>query len=140
MWTHRTLIVEANHVELARSLCAAIAGPGGSGMFTAALSQSGQGAPTHFISAGFIEAPFADLLPLTSVTYGEDGTPSTSTRPGNVALTAQLAAEAGLPISEAEVAALLTGADVSEQKAEEALSRLDLQIVAVATVLQGAPA
>lgn len=99
-------------------------------MFMTPLSSTGDGVPTHFISAGFIEAPFADLLPLTSVTYGEGGTPATSTRPGNVALTAQLAGEAGLPITEAEVAALLAGVDVSEQQAEEALARFGLQIVA----------
>lgn len=129
MWVHRTIIVPAALVDAARAACAGLAGPGGSGMFTTPLSVTGTLPASHYISSGMIEAPFADLLPLTSVTYGEDGTPSTSTRPGNVALTAQLAAEAGLPITEAEVAALLGGVDVSEQQAEEALSRLGLQIV-----------
>lgn len=99
-------------------------------MFTTPLSVTGTLPASHYISSGMIEAPFADLLPLTSVTYAEDGTPSTSTRPGNVALTAQLAAEAGLSITEADLAALLAGVDVSEQQAEEAMSRLGLQIVA----------
>lgn len=99
-------------------------------MFTTPLSATGTLPASHYISAGLIESPFADLLPLTSVTYVEGGTPSTSTRPGNVALTAQLAAEAGLPITEAEVAALLAGVDVSEQQAEGVMSRLGLQIVA----------
>lgn len=130
MWVHRTIIVPAPLAEAARAACAGLAGPGGSGMFTTPLSSTGDGVPTHYISSGLIEAPFADLLPLTSVTYGEDGTPSTSTRSGNVALTAQLAAEAGLPITEAEVATLLAVVDVSEQQAEEAMSRLGLQIVA----------
>ena len=130
MWVHRTIIVPASLVEAARGACAGLAGPGGSGMFTTPLSVTGTLPASHYISSGMIEAPFADLLPLTSVTYGEDGTPSTSTRPGNVALTAQLAAEAGLPITEAEVAALMGGVDVSEQQAEEAMSRLGLQIVA----------
>ena len=130
MWVHRTIIVPASLAEAARAACAGLAGPGGSGMFTTSISPTGEAPPTHYISAGMIEAPFADLLPLTSVTYAEDGTPSTSTRPGNVALTAQLAAEAGLPITEAEVAALLAGVDVSEQQAEGVMSRLGLQIVA----------
>lgn len=130
MWVHRTIIVPAALVDAARAACAGLAGPGGSGVFTTPLSATGTLPASHYISSGMIEAPFADLLPLTSVTYGEDGTPSTSTRPGNVALTAQLAAEAGLPITEAEVAALLAGVDVSEQQAEEAMSRLGLQIVA----------
>lgn len=130
MWTHRTIIVPATLAESARAACAGLAGPGGSNMFTTHLSPTGEAPPTHYISSGLIEAPFADLLPLTSVSYAEDGTPSTSTRPGNVALTTQLAVEAGLTITEAEVAALMAGVDVSEQQAEEVLSRLGLRIVA----------
>ena len=98
-------------------------------MFTTPLSPTGEVPPTHFVSAGFIEEPFADLLPLTDVTYGEDGTPSTSTRPGNVALTVQLAADAELPITEAEVSVLLSAVDVSAQSAQDAFVRLGLQII-----------
>ena len=129
MWVHRTIIVPATHVEAARAACAGLAGPGGSNMFVTPLSATGMFPASHYISSGMIEAPFADLLPLTSVTYGEDGAPSTSTRPGNVALTVQLAVEVGLPITEAEVATLLTSVDVSEQWAERAMWRLGLQIV-----------
>lgn len=129
MWVHRTIIVPASLVEAARSACAGLAGPGGSGMFTTGLSPDGSGEPTHFISSGLIEAPFADLLPLTSVSYAEDGTPSVETRPGNVALTTQLASAAGLPIAEAEVSALLAAVDVSEQSAEDTLARLGLRII-----------
>lgn len=98
-------------------------------MFTTGLSPDGSGEPTHFISSGLIEAPFADLLPLTSVSYAEDGTPSVETRPGNVALTTQLASAAGLPLTEAEVTTLLFAVDVSEQSAEDALARLGLRII-----------
>ena len=129
MWTHRTMIVPAAVVEPARAACAGLAGPGGSGMFTTPLSPTSEAPPTHFISSGFIEAPFADLLPLTSVSYTEDGTPSVETRPGNVVLTTQLAVAAGLPITEAEVSALLAAVDVSEQSAEDALARLGLKII-----------
>ena len=129
MWTHRTIIVPAPIAEPARAACAGLAGPGGSNMFTTPLSPTGEAPPTHYISSGQIEDQFADLLPLTSVTHGEDGTPSTETRPGNVALTAQLAAEAGLPLTEAEVTALLFAVDVSEQSAEAALARLGLRII-----------
>ena len=130
MWVHRTIIVPASIAEPARAACAGLAGPGGSGMFTTPLSPTGEASPTHFISSGLIEAPFADLLPLTSVTYAEDGTPSVETRPGNVALTAQLASDAELPITEAEVAVLLSAVDVSTQSAQDALVRLGLKIVA----------
>lgn len=129
MWTHRTIIVPATHVEASRAACAGLAGPGGSGMFMTPLSPTGEAPPTHYISSGLIESPFADLLPLTTVSYSEDGTPSASTLPGNVALTVQLATDAGLPISESEISALLSVVDVSEQSAESALVRLGLHSI-----------
>lgn len=129
MWTHRTIIVPAYIVEPARAACAGLAGPGGSGMFTTPLSPTGEAPATHYISSGLIEAPFADLLPLTNVSYAEDSTPSVETRPGNVTLTTQLATAAGLPITEAEVSALLAAVDVSDSAAEDALARLGLKII-----------
>ena len=63
-WTHRTLIVPANQVELARSLCAALAAPAGEGMFNTPLSATGLYPATHYISAGLIEEQFAAILPL----------------------------------------------------------------------------
>ena len=98
-------------------------------MFTTPLSPTGEAPATHYISAGMIEEPFADILPLTSVTYDEEGMPSIETRPGDIALTVQLAADAGLPITEAEVSALLAAVDVSDQVAEDALARLGLKII-----------
>ena len=129
MWVHRTIIVPAVFADAARAACAGLAGPGGSGMFTTPLSPTGEAPPTHYISSGLIEAPFADLLPLTSVNYAEDGTPSVATLPGNVALTVQLATDAGLPITEAEVSALLAAVDVSEQSAQDAQTRRGLRTV-----------
>ena len=129
MWTHRTIIVPATLAESARAACAGLAGPGGSNMFTTPLSPTGEAPPTHYISSGLIEEPFADLLPLTSVSYAEDGTPFTETRPGNVALTVQLAADAGLPLTEAEVSALLSAVDVSAQSAQDALTLRGLRMV-----------
>lgn len=129
MWTHRTILVPATLAESARAACAGLAGPGGSSMFTTPLSPTGEAPPTHYISSGLIEEPFADLLPLTNVSYAEDGTPSTETRPGNVALTVQLAADAGLPITEAEVSAMLAAVNVSAQSAQDALTRLGLKII-----------
>lgn len=63
-WTHRTLIVPADQVELARSLCAALAGPAGEGMFNTPLSATGLFPATHYISTGLIENTFASILPL----------------------------------------------------------------------------
>lgn len=64
VWTHRTLIVPANQVELARSLCAALAGPAGEGMFNTPLSATGLYPATYYISAGLIEEQFSAILPL----------------------------------------------------------------------------
>ena len=129
-WTHRTLIVPANQVELARNLCAALAGPAGEGMFNPPLSPTGLYPATHYISAGLIEERFAAILPLTVVASAEDGTATTSIRPGNAALTAQLAADAGLPFMGEEISTLFASVDVSEQLAENALVRLGLQMIA----------
>lgn len=63
-WTHRTLIVPANQIELACSLCAALAGLAGKGMFNTPLSATGLYPATHYISAGLIEDAFAAILPL----------------------------------------------------------------------------
>ena len=129
MWVHRTIIVPATHAEAARAACAGLAGPGGSGMFETPLSATGMLPATHYISSGLIEDQFANLLPLTTVIH-TDGTPSTSIQPGNVGLTAQLAADAGLPFTEEEISMLFAAVDVSEQPAEDALVRLGLQMIA----------
>lgn len=62
-WTHRTLIVPAAHVALARELAEKIP-PGGSGagMWQRELSPTGNAPATHYISAGLIQQEFAALL------------------------------------------------------------------------------
>ena len=129
MWVHRTIIVPATLAESARAACAGLAGPGGSGMFTTPLSATGTLPASHYISSGMIEDQFASLLPLITVVR-TDGTPTTSIQPGNAALTAQLAADAGLPFTEEEISMLLSAVDVSGQSADEAFARLGLQIIA----------
>lgn len=129
MWVHRTIIVPAALVDAARAACAGLAGPGGSGMFTTPLSVTGTLPASHYISSGMIEAPFASLLPLITVVR-TDGTPTTNIQPGNAALTAQLAADAGLPFTEEEISMLLSAVDVSAQSAQDAFVRLGLQMIA----------
>ena len=124
-WVHRCLIVPAEHVELARVLCATLAGPGGSGMFTTPLSPTGQEPATHYISAGAVEEPFAQLLPLTE--FPADAEPVIY--PGQPDLIAQMASAQGMTVTPEEVRALLAASDVSEQEAFTALARLVLQIV-----------
>ena len=106
-------------------LCATLAGPGGSGMFTTPLSPTGQEPATHYISAGAVEEPFAQLLPLTE--FPADAEPVIY--PGQPDLIAQMASAQGMTVTPEEVRALLAASDVSEQEAFTALARLVLQIV-----------
>lgn len=128
----RTLIVPAAFQQLAQGLCEAAAeGDAGKGMFTTGLSATGAAPATHYISAGYIEQQFADILPLTTVTQaaqeGEDAT--VSTRPGNVAVVEGLAAQAGISLPAGTVAALLAATDVSEQDPYAAMARLEIKLI-----------
>lgn len=124
-WVHRCLIVPAEHADLARVLCETLAGPGGAGMFTTALSPTGQEPATHYISAGAVEEPFAQLLPL--IELPADAEPVIY--PGQPELIAQMATAQGMAVTPEEVQALLAASDVTEQEAFTALARLGLQIV-----------
>ena len=57
----RTLIVQANQVELAREVGASY-GAGGEGMFVTPLSSTGQYPATHYISSGLIPEELDALL------------------------------------------------------------------------------
>ena len=106
-WTHRTIIVPAPAVVGARMACEALAGAGGSGMFTVPISADGQLPATHWISSGLIEQDFADLL----------ASPD--------ALTA-VATGAGL--DPAPLVAIVAASDISDEPADVALARLGLQM------------
>ena len=112
-WVHRCMIVPVDYVDLARSLCATLAGDGGSGMFTTALSATGQDQATHYISSGLIESDFSDLLPLSST-------------PGQPDVVHSLALQSGMSVSVDDVTRLLAAVDVSEEPPAEALGRLGL--------------
>ena len=124
-WVHRCMIVPTKHVELARYLCATLAGDGGSGMFTTALSATGQDPATHYISSGLIESDFADLLPLIELPADADPV----IHPGQPDLITQMATDQGMGVTVDEVLALLASVDVTEQPPTDALDRLGLQIV-----------
>lgn len=100
-WTHRSLIVPEAQAQLARDLCAALAGPGGAGMFTTGLSTDGKAPATHWISAGLIDAQFASLLPLNDA----QGQPET---------VLALAQQAGMTVTLEDVQALLSAVVVTE--------------------------
>lgn len=125
IWTYRALVVPDAQVTYARELTAAVAGPAGAGMFTAALSPTGQEPATHWISAGMIADEFAALLPLT--TYPPDAEPIHT--PGQPDTVAAIATANGYPTTTEQVQALFTAADVTEQDPQVVMARLGLVMV-----------
>lgn len=107
IWTHRTIIVPAPVVEPARMACEALAGAGGSGMFTVPLSPTGELPATHWISSGPIEQDFADLLASPDAL-------------------AAVATSAGL--DPAPLVAIVAAADITDEPAEAAMARLGLHL------------
>ena len=106
-WTHRTIIVPDAVVIPARTACEALAGAGGSGMYSVPLSASGELPATHWISSGLIEQAFADLLASPNAL-------------------AAVAAVAGL--DPAPLVAIVAASDITDEPADAALARLGLQL------------
>lgn len=124
-WVHRCIIVPVDHVDLARSLCATLAGDGGSGMFTTALSATGQDPATHYISSGLIEQSFADLLPLLIQTE----TGMEKINQGQPEIIHAAAQQAGLTLDQQDIERLLAAVDVSDQSPFEAMERMGVRMV-----------
>lgn len=130
----RTLIVDDANVALARQLSAALAGPAGDGMYNVPLSADGSAPATHWISTGWIDRSFALLMPCADWEQDADGnwvTPEWSSRycSGQPATVVALAAEAGVEVSLAEVQALFSASDITEQEWPVACERLGLRMV-----------
>lgn len=120
-WELQTTVVPDEHVTLARLLAETLAGPTGANMWTAAFSPTGGIPPTHWVTEGWLRRQFADLLPRTS--YLTD--PPTH-RPGNAKVVVELAAQAGVIVTEQEVQTLFDNVDISDQRVGDALTRLGL--------------
>lgn len=120
----RTMIVPDSQVVLARSICSTLAPTGGVGMFDVPLSADGKAPATHYVSTGYLDAEFAALMPLTE--YPPEGDPVVSA--GEPAVVAALCVQAGLEVTEAEVATLFSVSDVTTQDPFVAFARLGLQM------------
>lgn len=105
----RTLIVQANQVELAREVGASY-GAGGEGMFVTPLSSTGLYPATHYISSGLIGIEFASML---------------ESPQGLV----EGAASLGVNIDLATAEHLLSNADISDEQPFVALERLGLKMI-----------
>ena len=108
-WTHRTLVVPAVIVDQCRALCAA-ATPAGDGMFTTALSPTGDEPATHYISSGLLDADFAALLESPEAMLA-----------GLTAL--------DIAVDLATCQAILSASDVSEDEGHAALERMGLLMI-----------
>lgn len=106
-WTHRTIIVPDPVVIPARLACEALAGGGGSGMYSVPLSPTGELPATHWISSGLIEHSFADLL----------ASPD-----------ALAAVATGAGLDPAPLVAIVAASDITDEPADVAMARLGLQL------------
>lgn len=62
IYVHRTMIIPAPLVELARNLAVGLAGEPASGMWETGLSPTGEEPATHYVSSGMIEDTFAEMI------------------------------------------------------------------------------
>jgi hypothetical protein len=136
-WTHRTMIVPAAFVPLARAL-AATSGPSGSGvgMWVTELSPDSGRPPTHYISAGLIWPEFAELLPthdaemwdaMSAEEKADSQRPTDSA--GHPDQVVAMAAQKGATVSLAQVQALFSAARVYTCGWQCALDHLGLKQV-----------
>ena len=125
-YLHRCMIVLEGWDETVRDLCAGMA-PGGSGsnMFLVPLSVSGSLPATAWISAGAQGDDFCTIMPLT--TFDSEGAPTT--RPGQSAAIVYLAGKAGFPMTLAQVNAVLSAVEVTEEAWPDALARRGLKTI-----------
>lgn len=130
-YTHRCMIVPKAFQTLAQGLCGALAdGSAGEGMFLRAMSKTGAGAATHYLSSGMIDEQLAALLPETVVTLDEQGGYTTQVIEGQNAIVFELAQAAGAKVTQAQIDALFAAVVVSREPYEQALSRLNLMFLA----------
>ena len=128
---HRTIIVPKAKQALSQSLCAGLAGNAGAGMFITGLSASGNAPATHYVSSGPISDEMAALLPCKSVTTDAEGKQTITTTPGMPEAVPALAAKAGITTTKAQITALYSSIDVSDQEPFAAMARLGLKLVQV---------
>lgn len=109
-WVHRTMIVPAAHVDVARLVASSLAGAGGTNMWITKLNATGAGTPTHYISAGYIEESFAALLIDANAAF-------------------QACQAANISVTLTELTNAVTASDVSEEDPSFAMERLGLRMI-----------
>lgn len=109
-YVFRTLVVPTAQQAQAQSLCSQLAGPPGSGMFTTALSATGNAPATHYVSTGMVESQFSGALSDPAVMFAA-------------------CSAAGVSVTLQQCTALLSASDVSAQQPMVALARMGLQMI-----------
>ena len=127
-YTNLTIILPAAAQALAQGLCVAAAGEAGAGMFVTGLSATGEAPATHFISSGAVEAKFADILPIGTVTMVDEVT-TVERSAGDVGAVIQLAKDAGQTVDAKTIGGLFAALDVTAQDPFAAMERLGLKLV-----------
>lgn len=127
----RTLIVPAADAPLARQIALTLSPVGGSGMWLAGLSPSGQEPATHYVSTGLIGPDFAMLVPCTFWAQEDGDWVCVGAEFGNAALVVAAcgAVDPPLALTEKQVQELMNEADISEQEPFVAYSRMGLKLI-----------
>jgi len=125
----RTMLVPAEQVVLARSICSAVAPSGGSGMFSTGLSPTGEPPASFYVSTGYLDEQFALLMPLKDYSTGTETTTATILSSGYVDSVVTLCQQAGFSTTAEEVALLFATSDVTTEEPFSAFARLGLNLV-----------
>lgn len=139
-WLLRTIIVPDGCVQLVRDICLTLAGKAASGMFTTALSYTGDAPPTHWISSGLITRDFADLIGLSKYnvfdTHWDEAGQTHITFSRSVVITPplpqtvfRLAETGGLAVTIEEVIHLFEVSRVSSSSPESELANTGLKMI-----------
>jgi hypothetical protein len=128
IYTNLTIILPKAAQALAQALCTAAAGEAGAGMFVTGLSATGEAPATHFISSGALEAKFADILPLGTVTTVDEVT-TVERSAGDIDAVIQLAKDAGQAVDAKTIGGLFAALDVTAQDPFAAMERLGLRLL-----------
>lgn len=130
MLVHRTMLMQASQVELARTLAATLAGSAGANMWSVALSADGSSPATYWEDTGWLDDSFALLMPLHSYTQDESGSWTRQVvSEGQPEVVLAMAEQAGLQVTLEEILAVFAAADVTEDEWPVARNRLGLQAV-----------
>lgn len=127
----RTMIVPADKAAIAQEIAVTIKPVEGQGMWTSPFSPDGQEPATHYISTGYITNDWLTIMPVQQWEEVEGTWTLTASYPGAPGGLQAVLASLGSTISLAEITALFTTSDVTEQDPWVAIARLGLQPVPV---------